>query len=461
VTISPWILLFCSIPILLLGEKLVEHISTLRRFNIPAPVVGGLVVAILLLVVNLLGLDIRIDGNTTNRTWNWMVSTHQELVAGKEKGIARLFLIGFFACIGLNASWSLVKKASWQLPLFLGLAGLLTVVQNLVGVSIATALHQSPLLGLLCGSVSLTGGHGTAIGFSEDMVNAGFAAAPVVGVASATFGLVAAGLLGGPVGGALIKKFSLRAAPQSTNMQTNATPESNSISNTDLHTDSASESGFLSDVRRFFGTSGDNISSASAILIHIALWLLAIKVGAYVSVAINEQEIMLPTFGFSDNSLPLTLPIYIGAMIVGITTRNLIDIVNPQAISTERIEQLSSICLGIFLTVAMMELNLLDLIDTALPMIVILSAQVLIMAFFARFITYYVMGKDYDAAVMAAGHCGFGLGATPAAVANMKAVAEQHGPAPRAFLIVPLVGCFFIDFINSMVINNFLGVFRN
>ncbi len=451
-TISPWLLLLAAVPVLLLGEWMVKRIRVLRTFNIPAPVVGGLVVCLLVLIANLLerstgasALGLHIQTRVAAPWWSWWVTAEPEWTASTEVDVMLPFLVGFFACLGLNASWALVKKASWQLPLFLSIAALLIIVQDVIGITAAYALGESPVLGLICGSISLTGGHGTALGFSRVLERAGYPAAGVVGVAAATFGLVAAGLLGGPVGGGIIKRRQLKSAESTDDEPADAlAPPSNGVSAVD---EQASAAGAASSHEVQYGLFGDLRAlgnSGRRALFHLVVLLIAIKLGAWVSLGLRRAG--------------LTFPVYIGAMIIGILLRNGLDATRWR-LRTRLVDLLGSVCLGIFLSIAMMSLDLIELAGAALPMLFILTLQVICMALFARFVTFNVMGRDYDAAVMAAGHCGFGLGATPAAVANMKALAERYGWAPRAFLVLPLVGAFLIDFVNALVITFFLNFF--
>ncbi|MCB9667346.1 MAG: sodium/glutamate symporter [Myxococcales bacterium] len=425
-TISPWILLLLAVPVLLLGEALVRHIGVLSRFNIPAPVAGGLSVCVLILFANLAGVAVTLEQRVDETWWNWLVLTEIEAAQRPMVDVIRPFLVAFFVCIGLNASWGLVKRASWQLPLFCAISGLLAILQNALGMTVATLLGESPLLGLLCGSISLTGGHGTAIGFSDVIVAAGYPSAAVVGIASATFGLVAAGLLGGPVGGRLMRVHELRSTEP-----TNTHPPDGGVVE-------VAPSGLIGDIKAL----GREVRPTIA---HLLIIALCIKLGAWVS--------------FGMTQLNLTFPVYIGAMLVGVAIRNICYATGIKWINTRIIDLWGSVFLGIFLSMAMMALNLIELANTAGSMIVILALQVIMMAAFAYFVTYRVMGQDYDAAVMSAGHCGFGLGATPAAVANMKTLVEKYGAAPRAFLIIPLVGAFLIDFINSLIITGYLNFF--
>lgn len=424
-TISAWFTIALAIPVLLLGEFLVRRIAVLARFNIPAPVVGGLLLSLLVFAGNLSHVwPAKFDTKIAAQWWTWLVTIEPEWVNAPAKSANLPFLVIFFTCIGLNASWSLVKKGSLQVLLFLGLAGVLSVIQNGIGVALAKAMGLSPLLGLVCGSVTMTGGHGTALGFASELEKAGLPGAGVIGVAAATFGLVAGGLIGGPVGGALIRRFKLKS--------TATTP-------THLESGQTAASGTLADLRALVGF-------GKQFLPNLILLLVCVKLGAWVSWLIQKTGI--------------TFPVYMGSMLLGVGLRNLFELSGARWIKTEIIDTMASVTLGVFLAIAMMSLNLIELASAAGPMLVILAVQVTFMAAFAYFITYRVMGRDFDAAIMAGGHCGFGLGATPNAVANMKVLVEKFGPAPRAFLVLPIVGAFLIDFVNATNITIFLNFFK-
>ncbi len=211
-SVAAWLTLALSVPVLLLGEFLVRRVRLLERFSIPAPVAGGLVVALLLLLVRwVCGTEVRMETGVSARGWTWLVCAGAEWRAAPVKNVSQPFLVAFFACIGLNASWTLFRRGSLQILAFLAAAAGLAVVQNLVGAGLAGCMGFPRLLGLMCGSVALTGGHGTVMGFAPEFTAAGVEAAQVVGVSAATFGLVAGGLLGGPLGGALIRAGQLRA----------------------------------------------------------------------------------------------------------------------------------------------------------------------------------------------------------------------------------------------------------
>jgi ESS family glutamate:Na+ symporter len=423
--ITAWFAVALAIPVLLLGEFLVRRIPLLSRFNIPAPVVGGLLLSLLILAGNLTGwFAAKVETSVSAQWWTWLVTTEPEWVKSPAKGVNLPFLVAFFTCIGLNASWSLVKRGSVQVLIFLAVAGVLALLQNLIGVGMAKLLGVSPLLGLVCGSVTMTGGHGTALGFAADLEKAGLPNAAVIGVAAATFGLVSGGLIGGPVGGGLIRKRGLKpGAPTQTHLESGQ----------------SGESGIIPDLRALAGF-------GKSFLVHLLLLLVVIKVGAWVSYFIQETRI--------------TFPVYMGAMLLGVVTRNLLELGGARWIRTEIIDMMASVVLGIFLAIAMMSLNLVELANAAAPMLAILAVQVGVMALYAWFITFRFMGRDFDAAVIAGGHCGFGLGATPNAVANMKALVERFGPAPRAFLVLPIVGAFLIDFVNAMNITTFLNLLK-
>ncbi|HOC54452.1 MAG TPA: sodium/glutamate symporter [Verrucomicrobiota bacterium] len=424
-TIPALFVVLLAIPVLLSGEFLVKRIRLLSRFNIPAPVVGGLLVSLLVLLGNLSGaFAAQFQTNVTARWWTWLVTAEIDWVNAPSKNVNTPFLVAFFTCIGLNARWELVRRGGVQVLLFWGAAGVLAVMQNGIGVALAKLLDVSPLLGLACGSVTMTGGHGTALGFAADLEKAGLPTAAVVGMAAATFGLVSGGLIGGPVGGSLIRRRNLKPG---TSAQIH------------LEAGSAGASGILKDLRLLAGF-------GRPFLAHLLLLLACIKAGAWVSYFIQQTG--------------LTFPVYMGAMLLGVGVRNLLDASRRPWADSEIIDTLAAVSLGVFLAIAMMSLNLIELANTALPMLIILAVQVVVMALYAWFVTFRLMGRDFEAAVMAGGHCGFGLGATPNAVANMKALVESFGPAPRAFLVVPVVGAFLIDFVNALNITFFINLLK-
>lgn len=429
-TLSAWFLLFAAIPVLFLGESILRRAPLLAKYNIPVPVVGGLTICLLILLGDLTGLcRITLLTKVSSSWWTWMVTPEPEWKALPEKAVNLPFLIGFFTCIGLTATWDVLKKGSWQVPLFWGLATILAIFQNALGVAIASLLGENPVLGLICGSLSQTGGHGTALGFADTLVQAGYPSAASTGAAAATFGLVCGGLIGGPIAARLIRTHHLFPPRQSAR---------------DLHSEEAilpteSERGLCHDLRTL-------VRMGRTLLGHIVFLIVLIKAGAWVSYALQATGMVFPA--------------YMGAMLVGVLVRNALLLCGISWIDTKVIDALSGLLLGVFLATAMMSLNLRELAASAMPMLFILAAQIMLVWAFVRWVTFPLMGKDYDAAVIAAGHCGFAHGATPSAVANMESITRTFGPSPRAFLIVPIVGGMLIDLTNSLNITWFINFLR-
>ena len=391
--------------VLFVGYAIRRRVGVLDRFNIPAPVVGGFLFAALALVLR------------------------QSQVLGFEftTTLQAPFMVAFFTTIGLGASLSLLRVGGPQVLLFWVLASLLAVLQNGVGAGLASALGVDPLLGLITGSITMTGGHGTGAAFGKLLEDQyAFPGAVTLAMAAATFGLVSGGLLGGPVGTRLIRRFGLTpaahpAVPAAPGLEHAALDE-------EIDTEPAGEA-----------------ATAYTLLKTLTIILAAMWAGGLLSGWLARY---------------VTLPGYIGAMLCAAVVRNLADATGLLKIGQRTVDDLGTIALSLFLSMALMSLKLWELLDLALPMFVILVAQVTMMAVFAVFVTFRVMGRDYDAAVMAGGHCGFGLGATPNAVANMNSLVERFGPAPRAFLVVPMVGAFFIDFTNALVITAYINLIR-
>lgn len=376
----------------------------LDRLNIPAPVVGGLLFSFIALGLRQAGI-FAFQFDTVLQT---------------------PFMIAFFTTVGLTASLSLLKIGGPQVLLFWGLASGFAVLQDVLGVGLTKVMGVHPFLGLISGSVTMTGGHGTGLAFGPIMEGLGMPGATTLAVAAATFGLVSGGLIGGPVGTALIRRRGLRPQPQKVRRPKNAPAEA---------MDELAEE-----------ASAKTSLSSYEILKYMAVILACMAVGSLVA------------SGFK--SLGITLPAYIGSMLVAAVFRNVCDFGRVMKLSQDYIEHLGAVALSLFLTMAMMSLKLWELLDLALPMLVILVFQVAMIALFTAFVVFRLMGRDYDAAVMAGGHCGFGLGATPNAVANMNSLVEKFGPAPRAFLVVPMVGAFFIDFTNAIIITFFLNLVK-
>ncbi len=372
-------------------------VDAMREYNIPAPVIGGILFA--LLRWGLLG---KVD-------FSFDMTLQSPL------------MIAFFTTVGIGASLKLLKKGGPQVLLFLGLASILVCLQNLVAVGLAKLTGIHPLLGLLAGSVTMSGGHGTGATFAKTFtVNYGLVGAMELAMAAATFGLVAGSIIGGPVARRLIRKYRLTS---------------------EVEGDAPFAEGENSDVL----IDGQGHITVNDILVTV----LQISGAMYVG-SLAYARLM---------SMGITLPTYLCALFVGIIIRNLSDFCHCFKVHLKCVDYIGAVSLSLFLAMALMSLKLWQLMDLAGPMLAILLGETVLMVFFATFITFPLMGKDYEAAVMVGGHCGFGMGATPNAVANMEALCSNYGPAPRAFFVIPIVGAFFIDIVNAFVIQGFAMFF--
>jgi ESS family glutamate:Na+ symporter len=380
--------------VLLLGRGLVTRIGFLRNYNIPEPVAGGLVVALFLLALR--GLDIDVRFNTSLQT---------------------PLMLAFFATIGLSADFASLKKGGRVVGIFLLAVVTLLVVQNAMGIALAKTLGLDPLMGLLTGSITLAGGHGTGAAwgtvFSEKY---GLASASELAIASATFGLVLGGLIGGPVARLLIKRVQVPGLKQEKPQLPKGFEQPNK----------------------------ERSITPFSFIETLALIAVSLLVGSLLNGLLQGTALELPTF--------------VCVLFVGVILRNGLSALGLYQVFEREVSVLGNVSLSLFLAIALMSLKLWDLAALALPIFIILAAQALVMALFAIFVTFRMMGSNYDAAVLAAGHCGFGLGATPTAIANMQAVTQRYGPSQIAFLVVPMVGAFFIDIINVIVIKLYLAL---
>jgi ESS family glutamate:Na+ symporter len=337
-------------------------------------------------------------------------------------------MVAFFTCIGLSANPTVVRKSGVAIVLFLAVTSVLAALQMAVGVGVALGLGESPLLGLLCGAISMTGGHATSAAFSPLVEDAGAAGALGIGITAATFGLVAGGLVGGPVGAVLIRKRKLRTSGDTS---------------VPVSTAGSAPTTFLSEITTLFAT-------PRRALWHLAALAVSLKLGAWVCYGLGSIEVA---------GAPLVLPGYIGAMIVGIALRSSLELTGRPWIRDRVVALMMFVFLDLFLAIAVMSVDLVQLAHVAIPMLVILTAQVAFMVIFAATVTFRTMGSDYNAAILAAGHCGFGLGASPNAVANMESLVKRHGPAPEAFLVLPIAAGFLLDFTNAAVISLSIRLF--
>ena len=389
------------------GYGLRRRIWVLDRYNLPAPVIGGFLFALVSLGLRQSGL-VAFEFDTTLQT---------------------PLMIAFFTTIGFGASVTLLRRGGPLVILFFVISTLAAVAQNLLGLVIALPLGVHPLLGVLAGSVTLTGGPATGLAFAPEFEKVGVPDAAPAALAAAMVGIVAGGIIGGPIGTLLISRRQLqgRRSPRP-----------------DMHGTAAQVVEDRLPDPRATPPKGEDVE-AYGLLKNLALIAVAMGIGVWLSAWASQY---------------LTLPAYIGAMMVAAVLRNLDDATGVLGASQRVIDDLGTVALSLFLAMALMTLRLWQLAALALPLAVILAAQVAMVAVLAVVVIFRATGRDYDAAVMSSGFCGFMLGTTANAMANMEVLTAKYGPAPKAFLVVPMVGAFFIDFTNALIITAFLNFYR-
>lgn len=393
---------------LFLGYAVQRRVTLLAKYNIPAPVIGGLLVAVALLFARDDQGAALVQFDTTLR---------------------EPLMIGFFTSIGFAASLRLLRVGGLQVVIFLGIATVVAVAQNLVGGALAWLLGQPPLLGVLAGSVTLTGGPATGMAFAPAFEAAGVSGAGAVAIGAATAGIVLAGVFGGPIGTFLITRRGLQPAVSAA-----ATPGGTAHNVIE---------GVIPEPETKAPVNEDQ--EAYQLSKTLVVMLVAMGLGAAVSAKLNVY---------------FTLPAYIGAMLVAAVIKNLDELTGRIGLSARQVDDLGNVALSLFLVMALMTLDLAKLASLAAPLLVMLAAQVLVAIVASATVVFLSMGRDYQAAVIAAGFYGFMMGTTASAMASMRVLAERYGPAPRAFLVVPIVGAFFIDFTNALVITGFLNLWK-
>ncbi|WP_299343930.1 sodium/glutamate symporter [uncultured Pseudoxanthomonas sp.] len=382
---------------LFLGYALCRVVPLFSKYNLPAPVIGGLAVALVVLAAR----------------------SHEVTLFTLDTSLQAPLMIAFFTTIGVNASVALLKLSGRQVVIFLLLASGFAIVQNLLGMAVAMGFGLHPLFGVLAGSTTLTGGPATGLAFAPLFEQAGVTGAESIAVASAMAGIVCGGLLGGPVATVLIRRHKLYGGVR--------------LGKPD---ESAAEPTGARDTPDF--ATRESAALKSIVVILVAMWA-----GAGVSAALSAAG--------------LTLPAYVGAMMVGALIRYIDDRTGWIGLPVATTDLIGNVCLALFLAVALMNLKLWELAGLAAPLLVNLGLQVALVALFCG-VVFRVMGRDYDAAVMGGGFIGFMLGTTANAMAVMRTLVERYGMAPRAFLVAPLVGAFFIDFTNALIITGFINL---
>ena len=381
-----------SVLVLILGQFLKKRINFLEKFCIPAPVIGGLLFAVLTCVCYSLGIAEFTFDDT----------------------LREVCMVFFFTSVGFQANLKVLKSGGKSLFIFLGLVVVLIVSQNFLALGVSKLLHLDPLVGLCTGSIPMVGGHGTAGAFGPVLEDFDVKGATTICTAAATFGLIAGSLIGGPIGKRLIDRKKLLDT---------AVAEDDSI--------------LVEDEKKH--ERHTNMYAAAVFQL-----IIAVGIGTIISELLTKTG--------------LTFPIYIGALIAAAVIRNIGEYSGKFDIYMGEINNLGGICLSLFLGMAMITLKLWQLAELALPLIILLSAQLILMMLFTYFVVFNVMGRDYDAAVLSAGTCGFGMGATPNAMANMQAICDRYVPSVKAYLIIPLIGSLFADFLNSLVITFFINI---
>lgn len=384
----------------LLGIFIVNHVSILRKLCIPAPVIGGLIFSVLVAILQ---------------------STNIITIKLDSEFIQNFFMLAFFTTIGLGASLKLLRLGGKVLILYFIFCGFLAVFQNLISVSLAKVLNIPPLLGLTAGSMSMEGGHGNAAAYGQTIRDMGFDSALTAALAAATLGLVAGGLVGGPVVKFLITKYNLK----SEHAEETTTDYGNVKSNEYLH---------------------NRMNPTTIFFLQFTIVTICMAIGSYLGNTFSELT-------------GINIPIYVGAMFVAVIIRNISEYNNLNLIDMKFVDKISDISLSLFLSIALMSIQLTEIYQLALPLIIIVLIQVVFIVLFSIFIVFRGLGKDYDAAVMIGGFIGHGLGATPNAMANLDVITKKFGASPKSYLVVPIVGAFLIDLLGVPIVTTFINLF--
>lgn len=391
-TLQPLHTLLAAVLVLLLGYSLNRLVPILARYNIPAPITGGLLFAVVMLIIST-STGFHLDFDVT---------------------LKPILMLSFFAAVGLSANLSLLRQGGKRLLLFVLVLMPFLFLQNSLGVLLAWGLDLHPLMGLVGGSITLVGGHGTGAAYAERFAEVNnLQSIMELSMTSATLGLVLGGIAGGPLAQWLIRRYKL-----------------------------ADASGHAAQV--VHSSDGDATQIAPSNFIPVlAATLVAVVAGQALSEWIGNAAVTLPSF--------------LCCMLFGVLIRNVGNLLGWR-LNDDAIELTSSVNLSLFLAITMMALSLSSVISLAGPLLLILLAQLLLVVLYGAFVVYRSVGRDYEGAVMSAAFCGFAMGATATAIANMQAVTQRYGPAPQAFMVVPLVGAFLIDIVNAVILTGFLSL---
>ena len=403
---------------LIVGMVLTRKVDFLQRFCVPSPVSGGIIFSLITLILyGWFHVEVSFDGTLKD-----------------------VFMLAFFTSVGFQSDLKVLKQGGKLLVIMLTLLAVIIALQNIMPTGIARLMGVDPLIGMAAGSISMTGGHGTAGGFASVLEGMGLHGAGTIGMAAATFGLIAGSMIGGPLAERIVRK-------KLTHEQMQPQDEEIDPAMAGIESDEASPTGRAKRV----STNEQEFQQYAKAFYCI---LLVMGAGTLLSWLLAKTGITFPT--------------YFGALILAAIARNTLGFVSfkrngksikaDKLLDMERIISVGNICLSLFLGMAMISLKLWELQSLALPLVVMLVSQVLMMALFAYFVAFPLLGRDYDAAVLCAGMCGFGLGATPNAMANMSAVCYKYRYTVKPFLIVPIIGAMFADLINTGIITLFLNI---
>ncbi|USD67765.1 sodium/glutamate symporter [Vibrio sp. SCSIO 43136] len=390
-----------AMSVLFIGHLVNNKVPALKRYNIPEPIVGGLIIALVITALHFNHIDLEFS-----------------------LPLQHTFMLMFFSTVGLAANYKQLLKGGAKVFWFLAIASLYIVIQNGVGVSMAQMLGLDPLMGLIAGSITLSGGHGTGAAWSQTFADSyGMSNTLEIAMASATFGLIIGGIIGSPVAQRLITKNNI---------------ESEYGCGTHTH-------------ERFpevvtYNELEEEKVTARVVIETLFVLLICVTGAGYLEAFVASFEISW-----------LKIPDFVYALFIGVFITNVMEVSKVRELDTETVDMLGTVSLSLFLSMALMSLKLWNIFDLALPFLAILTVQSVVLGLFSYFITFKAMGKNYDAAVIAGGHCGFGLGATPTAVMNMGSLVTRFGPSPQAFMVVPIVGAFFIDIVNLIILQAYIS----
>lgn len=390
-----------AISVLFLGHFINAKLPILNKFNIPEPIVGGLIIACAITILHFYGVDLEFDLPLQNT-----------------------FMLMFFATVGLAANYTQLIKGGAKVFIFLAVASIYIIIQNAVGVSMASALGIEPLMGLIAGSITLSGGHGTGAAWSQTFQDVyGMDNVLEIAMASATFGLIIGGIIGSPVAQRLVEKNNIESEYGRSSRTHEKYPE--------LVTYNENE---------------EDKVTAKKVIEKLFFLLICVTGAKYLEQWVSSYEISW-----------LMIPDFVYALFIGVIITNFLEVTKIRKLDAETIDMLGTVSLALFLAMALMSLKLWNIFDLAVPFLVILAVQSAMLAVFTYYVTFKVMGSNYDAAVISGGHCGFGLGATPTAVMNMGSIVNRFGPSPQAFMVVPIVGAFFIDIVNLIILQGYIS----